>query len=168
MSSTRHRNLRRICSTSLLVLLILLTSSCSIRFKHDWRKAASANPSPTDLSGAWLGTWRSEGSGHHGTLRAIVTTVPERDNTWQFRYHATWAKILSGGYTTYHIAIPQRSGSYKISGQHDLGKLFGGTFHYEGTATPTHFKATYRSSNDHGIFEMSRPIKNSAGQSQEK
>lgn len=154
MSKPRHR----LHPLILLCSLTLLTTSCTTAFNHHWRQATNNTPTnPTDLTGAWQGTWHSESTGHHGKLRAIATPIPNQPHTWQFRYHATWAKILNGGYTTQHIATPQPDSTYQLSGQHHLGKLFGGTFHYGGTATPHQFTATYRSNSDHGTFKMSRP-----------
>ncbi|WP_138087703.1 hypothetical protein [Phragmitibacter flavus] len=145
----------------LILALTLFLTSCAIPYNHAWNQAAatSSTTAPTDLSGAWQGTWRSEGTGHHGKLRAIVSPDPDpkQPNAWTFRYHATWAKFLSGGYKAHHIATPQPDQSYKISGEQNLGKLFGGIFKYDGNATSTHFKATYQSKADHGVFELTRP-----------
>jgi hypothetical protein len=145
----------------LLLWTLVATTSCSIPYNRAWNKAAAisaSNPHPhSNLSGAWQGTWRSEGTGHHGKLRAIATPDPSQPNAWTFRYHATWAKILSGGYHAHHLAHQQADNTYRISGEQDLGKIFGGTFKYDGIATPTHFKASYQSKADHGVFELSRP-----------
>jgi len=143
----------------LLALLLFATTSCSLPYQQRWKKVAQtpATTAPTTLEGAWVGTWRSEGTGHHGKLKAIVTPATGSSDVWDFHYHATWAKILSGGYTTQHKAEEKSPGNFIISGEHDLGKLFGGVFRYDGAATPEHFKANYRSSNDHGVFELERP-----------
>lgn len=148
-------------------LSLLLLSSCSLPYHLRWQRAASANATtrPATLAGAWQGSWRSEGTGHHGRLRAIVTPASPADadtnvQAWNFHYHATWARILSGSYHSIHAAtpaVPPPSPSWTISGHQNLGKIFGGVFHYQGFATPTHFKATYRSQKDHGVFELQRP-----------
>lgn len=150
-------------------ILILFTAtaclcSCSMKYNRDWKKVASSTPAkPTDLSGAWEGTWTSLSSGHHGRLRAIATPIsigqnqPKKSSEeYEFRYHAIWAKILSGGYTTRHTVKKQQE-HYTIGGEHDLGRLFGGKFTYEGTATPVTFKANYFSNLDNGVFQMARP-----------
>jgi hypothetical protein len=91
--------------------------------------------------------------------KAETSQIPDNaeeapgSTVYDFRYHATWAKFLSGGYTAHHTAGPDGT----ISGEQDLGKLFGGIYRYEGQSTPTTFKATYRCDIDHGVFELARP-----------
>jgi len=146
-------------------LLALALTSCSLGFKRDWKKAATSPPSSEvyPLSGAWQGTWRSTSNGHDGTLKAIASPIPAAPGTpgqtmYEFRYHATWAKVLSGGYTTHHLAkYDSKMNKHLLSGEHDLG-LLGGVFRYGGEATPTHFKATYDSKLDNGVFQMTRPV----------
>ncbi|MEZ0386508.1 MAG: hypothetical protein ACAI34_05550 [Verrucomicrobium sp.] len=140
-----------------VLTLAVVFSSCSLPFHHDWRRAArtdAQNP-PKDLTGAWEGTWRSEKSSHHGKLKAIVTKVATTKEKvdYDFRYHATWAKVLSGGYTTHHSVAPDGT----VTGEHDLGKLLGGVYRYKGKASPTHFRATYECNLDNGVFELQRP-----------
>jgi hypothetical protein len=143
---------------ALLPLLALTLSSCSIGFHRDWKTAAKVSSPPQDLSGAWTGTWRSEGTGHEGKLKAIATPVPSTTGpqVYTFRYHATWAKLLSGGYTARH-EVKHKGKDFLISGEQDLGKLLGGIYHYEGKATAEEFKASYKCDFDHGFFEMKRP-----------
>jgi hypothetical protein len=75
---------------------------------------------------------------------------------YRFLYRATWKKILHGTYAV--IEDVQREGDvFTMRGQADLGKLYGGRYEYEGTATPTNFFSTYRSKIDHGTFRMTRP-----------
>jgi hypothetical protein len=45
----------------------------------------------------------------------------------------------------------------KFEGSADLGSLAGGMYHYEGHANSDTFYVTYRSSEDHGQFNMKRP-----------
>lgn len=129
-------------------------SSCSIGYNHEWKLAAKDNFSH-DARGAWIGTWRSEASGHHGVLRAVVTpaSIQSKQYDFLFHYHATYAKILSGSFTARH-RIDENG---KLTGTEDLGAFAGGVYNYEGHVTPTEFHATYRSAADHGVFEMTRP-----------
>lgn len=138
-------------------VLSLGLASCSIGFNRDWQDAAQAAPSrsPKDLSGAWQGTWRSEQNGHEGQLRAIVSVKDAKAGVYAFRYHATYGKIFSATYEADHMAT-RRGGSYTLTGEKDLGHMVG-VYHFTGTATPTNFKASYKSSDDHGVFLMSRP-----------
>jgi hypothetical protein len=52
---------------------------------------------------------------------------------------------------------------YEFSGDNNLGWLAGGNYHYEGSADVTGdrqtdlFTCTYKSSADHGRFNMTRP-----------
>lgn len=142
---------------SFVLLTASLLASCSIGFQGDWKQAAArdAKHPPKDLTGAWEGRWYSMKNGHHGTLKAVVTRVGEqgKNTDYDFRYHATWARVLSGGYTARHSV--DRHG--KVSGEQDLGALVGGVYRYDGKASPTQFKATFHCKIDNGVFEMHRP-----------
>jgi len=139
-------------------------ASCSIGYNRDWKAAAATDATllPKDLEGAWTGTWKSNHDGHKGNLRAIVTKLPTaagQPDKYNFRYHATWANILSGIINAEHEAIPagkKRDGLVNLSGEKDLGRL-GGVYSFIGTASPTEFKADYKGKLDKGVFEMKRP-----------
>lgn len=139
------------------LLLALSFSSCASRFKQDWKKAAASpeTTSPRSVSGAWQGTWKSEATGHHGTLKAVATAL-DRDCTYAFQYRATWRNILSATFESEH-ALTLRGKDFILTGQHNLGPLFGGVYHYDGIATPTALKCRYRNNLDHGVFELQRP-----------
>ncbi|CAN5871139.1 hypothetical protein BH11VER1_BH11VER1_35970 [soil metagenome] len=146
-------------SSSIVALMLALSlASCSTRFHQDWKKAAAASvtTSPKNVAGAWQGTWKSEATGHHGTLLAVVASQPGKPDAFDFHYHATWKHILSGTFESEHIVRIQGK-NFILTGQHDLGPLFGGVYHYDGTATPTMLTCRYRCNLDHGIFEMQRP-----------
>jgi hypothetical protein len=148
--------MHRLLTLTFALGLTLCFSSCSIGFNRDWTRAAATNATaPASLEGAWKGTWISEVNGHHGQLRAVVTAIPGKTppSDYDFRYHATYKTILSGSYTTRHHVDAKGA----LSGSQDLGSLVGGVFTYEGKVTPTEFRATYKSSSDHGLFEMKRP-----------
>ncbi len=151
------RPLSRLACASLLIATL---ASCSIGYNHRWKKLAADNAAhpPKDLSGAWEGTWKSETTGHTGTLRAIVDApikVDAKTADYLFHYRATWKKILSSVFVAHHDATPKGKG-YVLSGHKDLGR-FGGDFKFTGTATPKEFHAQYQSKSDHGEFEMKRP-----------
>jgi hypothetical protein len=144
---------------SLLALMLSLSvSSCSGRFQRDWKTTAVApvTTAPKNVAGSWQGTWKSEATGHQGTLKAVVSEVPEKENRYAFRYHATWSNLFSATFESEHMAKPQGR-NFVLTGHHDLGFLFGGVYHYEGTATPSLLKCRYRSKLDHGVFELQRP-----------
>ena len=149
-----------IMRSPLLVLAIaaLGLSSCSIGYNREWSKAkaqASHQP-PKDMSGPWLGTWRSDVNGHNGELRCIVTPLAGNAGQERFHYHATFMKILSATYDVTHVVKPVKGG-FTFAGDQVLTGAGGGLYHYEGNATPSTFHATFRSEKDHGVFEMKRP-----------
>ncbi len=143
----------------LCFLFVSCLSNCTIGFNRQWKKAATSQ-APADrvsLDGAWEGTWLSEGTGHRGTLRAIATALPSKGQPlrYEFRYKATWKKVLRAVFHAEHDA--KREGDHLVlSGEKDLG-VFGGVYRFKGTATPLIFRATYESKMDHGVFDMKRP-----------
>lgn len=131
-------------------------SSC-VSFEQDWKKAVAEYESGkiSTLEGPWAGGWTTTTNGHEGDLRAIVSESKSKPGEYDFRYHATWAKVLSGGYT---VTFPaRRSGSrYLVDGEKDLG-LFG-TFGHRATISGKSFKATYSNDREElGEFRMTRP-----------
>lgn len=147
-----------------LLPLVLSLASCTIGFDRQWRAAAaeSGGQKQTDLSGAWEGTWKSGVNGHEGRLRAVALRVapqPGMPAAYQFRYEATWKKILSACVTTRHEVTAVKPGverPFILWGEKDLG-LLGGVYRFTGTASPSDFRADYKSEKDHGVFEMKRP-----------
>lgn len=150
--------MKHLLPTVLALVLALSFSSCSTRFNHDWKKAAASTETtaPHDVTGAWHGTWKSAATGHQGTLKAVVSKLDDRNNTYAFLYRATWRRILSAPFKAEHT-VKRQGGNFVLTGQHNLGPLFGGIYHYDGTATSTMFKCNYRCNIDDGIFEMQRP-----------
>jgi hypothetical protein len=114
----------------------------------------SAQPPPADsVAGAWKGAWMSEDNGHHGKLWCIMT--PETNSTYRARFRATYLKVLHFTYTAHFEMKPHDTG-WEFDGEADLGRL-GGTYFYEGRATPTNMVSTYKSKYDNGRFELKRP-----------
>lgn len=153
--------IRHLCGA---LSLSLALASCSIGYNRDWSNAAASDATthPKNLEGAWTGTWKSNADGHTGKLRAIVKKMPTeagQPEKYAFRYHATWANILSGTITAEHQAVPsgkKKDGVVRLSGEKDLGRL-GGVYSFTGAASPREFKADYSSKLDKGVFEMQRP-----------
>lgn len=147
---------------------VLCLSSCSIGYNREWAKATreAAAHAPTDMTGPWIGTWRSEVNGHNGELRCIVSATAkdgaakgsdsQPGQTHRFHYHATFMKILSATYDVNH-QIHRTTDGYTFSGDQEIYGKGSGIYHYEGRATPQIFHATFRSEHDHGVFEMKRP-----------
>ncbi len=141
-------------ATRLSITLALgILTGCST-FNRDWNEEPARVIIPTDISGHWQGSWRSEVNGHHGALRCIVRQ--EDEHHYQARYRAIYGKIFSFEYTV-PITVERSRDLFTFKGEANLGKLAGGIYDYEGTASPTNFYSTYRSKYDHGVFQMTRP-----------
>lgn len=139
--------------TVVLAGLLPILAGC-FSFNRDW-KAAVREPLPQDdITGPWEGKWTSEENGHNDRLRCIIR--PGSTNTYDARFRANYRKVLHFSYTV-PLQAKRIDGAYAFSGQADLGKLAGGLYTYEGTATPTNYFSTYHSKYDHGTFEMHRP-----------
>lgn len=142
------------------VLAFLGLVGCS-SFPQDFKQAA-AQPAPTRvIAGAWQGRWASDG-GHHGELRCLLTEsvfVPMKPGApviYEARFEATFWKIFTAHYAV-ELSGSTRNGATTLSGDHDLGWLAGGKYHYEAKVTPEKFDARYQSKADKGTFEMGRP-----------
>lgn len=139
----------------------LLSSCAGAKFNRDWNQAVAAYESgeggKNPVSGPWTGTWLSHVNGHTGDLRCLVSPAESADsNTYEFRYHATWQKILSGGFTAEYDVEKQGRSGFLVKGEKDLGP-FGG-FQHEGRIKGDTFDSTYASDmGDHGVFELKRP-----------
>ncbi len=143
---------RRLAAAAGLCSLLLLCG-CST-FNRDWRKAVSQPQPPASIEGRWEGTWLSDVNGHTGRLRCLLTR--RSDERYQARFRATYYRIFRFSYTV-PLTLQSHDDGWEISGEANLGKLAGGNYYYEGRVTPAHFRSTYRSQYDHGIFELRRP-----------
>jgi hypothetical protein len=136
-------------------------SGCS-SFESRW-KAAGENSSiaPHSLEGRWEGNWVSDGNGHQGGLRCIVTH--KESDIYLADFHATFWKIFQFGYSIDLKATEVGPKRYQFTGDSDLGWLAGGKYHYDGASElggngkADSFACTYKSADDHGRFNMTRP-----------
>ena len=144
---------------ALFAPLLLLLSGCGMRFERDWKMAIEehAAGNTTAVTGPWTGSWETETNGHTGDLRCLVERPDDlKDDTYRFRYHATWGKIFQGGYTADYDVKRSGGGGYSVKGSKDLGMF--GEFSHDGTIRGEAFNATYESSGgDTGTFLMKRP-----------
>jgi len=136
-----------------LLLLGLAATGCS-SFNRDWRATASSAIPGNDITGRWEGTWQSEVTGHHGKLRCLV--IPLEGGDYQARYRAKYLRIMSFSYSV-KLKVAAAEDGFKFNGEADLGWYAGGRYQYEGRASATNFVSTYKSKEDHGSFQMTRP-----------
>jgi hypothetical protein len=139
--------------TLCLIGLLVCTAGCS-SFNREWNSVAVSQPAADSLTGAWDGTWLSDHNGHAGRLRAIITR--RTDDTYHARFHATYMRILTFGQAV-DLTVDRQGTNFTFSGAADLGKAHGGSYSYEGNASPEKFFSTYKCSIDHGTFRLHRP-----------
>ncbi|MDF1656019.1 MAG: hypothetical protein P1U58_00325 [Verrucomicrobiales bacterium] len=145
--------LSSLCFT--LISVAMLTSCTS--FEKEWKTAVAAYEDGAIKSpeGPWAGSWTTNTNGHTGNLRAIVKESKKNPGEYDFRYHATWAKIFSGSYTVSFPVVGSGS-NYRVDGEHNLGPF--GTFGHKGKIQGNSFTATYFSDKgDLGDFKLARP-----------
>ena len=136
-----------------LALCLLTVTGCS-SFNRDWRRAAKNPPAADGIEGRWEGNWLSDANGHNGTLRCLMTKLP--DGKYEARFHAKYMKVL-GFKSTAFFDVKKNDTNHTFTGDADLGVF--GLYHYDGEVTGDKFHCTYRCSYDHGDFNMSRPAK---------
>lgn len=136
----------------LLLFPVLLLASCT-GFPRGWQQARRAAPADA-VSGAWIGTWRSDANGHHGGLRAVGEQ--KADGAWEFRFRASWAKVLCAGFNLNPVIQPAPGGGHTFAGSKDLGSAFGGTFTCNGTIRQEEFHARYQAKMDRGTMTLRR------------
>ena len=143
---------------TLSLLAVLLLSGCA-SYERTWKAAATTTRYRDQFSGAWEGTWKSEKHRNAGgRLRCVLNRIDERH--YHAHFKANWMAFSS----TYKVVLDAepRGRQLRFSGAHQLPKVFGGVYRYEGTATPRRFNATYHSSYDHGRFQMTRQLTSAA------
>ena len=139
----------RLC---LWLMLLCVGGGCT--FSRDWTKAGAYPVSTNDVSGRWIGHWRSDANGHHGQLRCILTQ--HSSNTYMARFRARFWKIFVTGYSV-PLTLTATNQHYTFEGSANLGWLGGGIYTYEGTVAPLAMESKYNSKRDHGTFVLRRP-----------
>ena len=152
---------KRFCQSLLLLCCLLSLPSC-LSYHARFEKAvaqAAAGGKPTDITGPWKGTWKSNWNGHEGPLWCIVTPTPEKPGTFDFRYRAGWGVLQFGNYVHTIPAKRAPDGSFLVKGEMVLPKLVG-THSLDGKLDAETFDASYKSDKgDHGIMTLRRPGK---------
>lgn len=113
--------------------------------------AVAAAPVP-DLSGAWSGTWLSSSTGHDGPLKARFHRVDATHYDVHFR--GRFCKLIPFCYRVTLCVAGCQNGCVTLTGSKRL-PIFG-TFTIRASANCNQFTARYSSSEDCGIFRMSR------------
>jgi hypothetical protein len=137
----------------LTAAVALLAGPSCTGWPRGWQQAKALN-SRQGPAGAWTGTWHSIPTGHTGKLRCAV--FPKKGQRWEYRYRASWARVLCAGFTVDCEATPSPDGRWQVMGQKDLGPLFGGVFTHKGTVAGDHMEATYQAAADHGTLTLRR------------
>jgi hypothetical protein len=134
--------------------LMLLCVGAGCTFSRDWTKAGTYPVHTNDVTGRWIGHWRSDGNGHHGQLRCIL--AQHSTNTYMAHFRARFWKIFAASYSV-PLTLTATNGHYLFEGQTDQGLLGGGVYTYHGTVTPLAMESTYDSKHDRGTFVLRRP-----------
>lgn len=146
----------------LLLLLAFALTGCS-SFSSKWSSLEAQPLAPIGASGRWEGKWISEVSGHEGRLRCIVEksqntkTTDAAASDYLFMFSAKWGPGIVSDYDIQMKVQPAPDGGMAFEGDMDLG-LFMGVYRCKGRIVGDRFTATYTSDQDHGTFEMSRPV----------
>ncbi|MBS0210338.1 MAG: hypothetical protein JSS27_15440 [Planctomycetes bacterium] len=153
LQSLTARRVPAICAL-LLAMTVLAQSGCAPlpRFMRQC-SAAAARSNGMDPAGCWSGYWASHKSSHKGCLKGSITHCGGPH--YRVKFHATFFKFFSYAYET-TLTVTEQDGVYHFTGQHDLGRLAGGVYYYDGTIQGNEFRATYRCCKDHGVFIMQR------------
>jgi hypothetical protein len=134
------------------LVLLCLGAGCS--FNSDWKRMATYPVHTNDVSGRWIGHWRSDAHSHNGQLRCILT--PNSANAYMARFRASFWKVFATSYAV-PLTLTETNGYYRFEGKANLGTLGGGDYTYDGTLAPFAMESTYNSKRDHGTFVLRRP-----------
>jgi hypothetical protein len=114
---------------------------------------AMPTASAQSLAGRWPnGLWTSDTTHHRGPLHAQFQ--PLNDSQYLVQFGGRFAKVIPFRYTVVLDVVGTSGDAAVLSGSSRL-PLFG-TFHYNATATPTHFDAHYTNRRYSGQFLLSR------------
>lgn len=140
----------------MILVVGLLSSSCSM-YQRDFRKAVAAGGwSESDPSGPWKGKWHSEPSGHEGPLWCLIAEQEGKPGVFDFRYRAGWGVMQFGDYT-HEDAGRQVGDEVVVKGEMDLSKAVG-VYQVDGTVKAGEFKARFESNRgDRGTMVLRRP-----------
>jgi hypothetical protein len=137
-----------------VVVCFLVCGLTGCAFDRVWSEAQQYSYPEHELAGCWEGTWQSDYNGHHGSLRAVITK--QNEGVYNAHFKATFAVLIP---YEFEIAffVSHDGQIYTFEGTQDLGRLAGGVYTYNGTASSTDFRSFYSADNkDHGTFTMQK------------
>jgi hypothetical protein len=116
---------------------------------RDSRAAESCCP-VSEPDGVWRGKWSSQSTGHEGPLNARIR--PAGANQYTAWFYGRFAKVIPFAYRASLSRVPGTTDTYRSSKRLPL------LGEYETTATISQdsFQADFVSSQDRGVFTMSR------------
>ena len=158
-------------SRLLLALVALAMPGCATQyFVKEWRqwtppdqvqhfprKTAPIPNAGSKLDGRWIGRWES--SRHKelvsrkpegGNVRCVLTRIDP------YRYRAHF-EVKWLAFTEYYVAElygRERRNRFEARGSFPVSPVFGGTYHYAATITPSQFSLQYDSRYDTGTMEL--------------
>jgi len=130
-----------------LSLAILISTTTAVR-------AADPLPCSPDLSGHWVGCWKSDKNGHRGPLRATFTKVS--DSCYRVRFFGRFFKVIPFTYAVNLTVTATHGDHVTLAGSLLLGPVLG-AFHTSAVATESSFRAQFTSKGDQGQFLLNRP-----------
>ena len=139
----------------LLAMSVLMLTGCKTSFNERWATETKFPSNDVPMIGAWDGTWTSSETGETGKIRAIVRRVDR--NSYHALFCATYKETLDFEYPFYLYTSYESKQIVKFRGHANLGDDAGGMHYYEGDSTGSTFTINYKSTNDHGVFELARP-----------
>jgi hypothetical protein len=134
--------------------LLLLCVGAGCTFNRDWRRMTAYSARTNEVTGRWIGHWRSDANNHHGQLRCILTQ--HSTNAYMARFRARFWKVFATSYAV-PLILTQTNDHYTFEGKANLGALGGGEYTYDGTVTPLAMESIYNSKHDYGTFVLRRP-----------
>ena len=145
----------RFCVRLILALLPGLLSACS-SFDQRWKEAGTSRTAER-WDGRWTSAKHLTGNGQPAGGRLRAVTEPAAHGGLTAHLHANWI-VFSNDYSmTFQPKATGKGGKGReFSGTHDLPKIFGGTYRYQASLVSDHLTAKYKSSYDHGTFDLHR------------
>ena len=131
--------------TALFVFCPLLLAGCLAPIK--------AQSCDDPLAGKWKGQWIDLTHNHKGPLRCTMTRLD--DTTYQAKFSGTYGWLIPFWYTV-QMRVQQEGNIWKLTTEHNLGKVHGGVFTCEGTASGDQMEFTYTASGQNGTFSLKR------------